>query len=93
VAKRQAYYDGALGARGIHIIQSFGGDSDTIIMPIPLPQPISTATSMYTTHLTQLADPRNSPEYHMTEFGGWDSLVLVNSFGRELAPLETAESR
>jgi hypothetical protein len=69
VTKRQACYDGALGARAMQHLQSYGQ-----------PEPVYdnnayTITStfdgehlhMYTTHPTQPADPSGRPEYHMNQ--------------------------
>ncbi|MCJ1423861.1 hypothetical protein MMC29_001746 [Sticta canariensis] len=76
VAKRQACYNGAVGARGVHELRSFrAGDSDTLYDNIAY-----TLTStyhngnlkFYTTHPTPSTDPEVSSEYHMTHFGGWD---------------------
>ncbi|TAQ91567.1 hypothetical protein B7494_g89 [Chlorociboria aeruginascens] len=80
VAKRQACYDGALGARGMHQLQSYGQD-----------QPIYdgnaytiTATyhdgnlNMYATHITRSAD--GALEYHMTHVDGWNALGNSSTF-------------
>lgn len=74
VAKRQACYDGALGARAIHELRSFGADTT-----IAYDNNAYTITStyhdgqlkMYTTHPEPSTDPDNSTEYHMTQLGGW----------------------
>ncbi|KAI9748370.1 MAG: hypothetical protein M4579_007245, partial [Chaenotheca gracillima] len=90
VAKRQACYDGALGARGIQELRSFGveasgvEDSETLYdnnaYTITSTYHGGTATlQMYTTHLTQSPDDENSPEYHMTQVGGW---TLTGSSGQ-----------
>lgn len=73
VAERQACYDGALGARGIHALQSY-----------PQGEPVNnnnaytiTATyagstlKLYTTHLVEPSGPGCHPEYIMTQLGGW----------------------
>ena len=70
VAKRQACFDGALGARGIHELRSFEADPT-----IAYDNNAFTITStyhdgqlkIYTVHPTQSTDPENSPEYHMTQ--------------------------
>jgi hypothetical protein len=71
VAKRQACYDGVLGARAMYELQSYG-----------LPEPVydnnaytlastyhgGTGTlQIYTTHPTQPAKPGGRPEYHMNQ--------------------------
>jgi hypothetical protein len=73
VARRQACYDGAFGARGMHSLQSYGED-----------KPVShnnayTITSiyhggqlkMYTSHPTQPTSPGGRLEYHMTQISTW----------------------
>ena len=76
VAKRQACYNGAVGARGVHELRSFGAeDSDTLYDDTAY-----TLTStyhngnlkVYTTHPTPSTNPEVSSEYHMTHLGGWD---------------------
>jgi len=70
VAKRQACFDGALGARGVHRLRSFEADPT-----LTYDNNAYTITStyhdgtlkMYTVHPTQSAKPENSPEYHMTQ--------------------------
>ncbi|KAI9700677.1 MAG: hypothetical protein M1836_002046 [Candelina mexicana] len=71
VAKRQACYDGALGARGMDRLQSYrekepvhDGKAYTITSTYH-----DGALVMYTTHLTQAAD--GATAYHMTQIGGW----------------------
>lgn len=73
VADRQACYEGAMGARAIQRLQSYGQ-----------PEPVYdnnayTITStfdgrqlmMYTTHLTAPVNPGGRPEYHMNHLKGW----------------------
>ncbi|KAI9877505.1 MAG: hypothetical protein M1830_003735 [Pleopsidium flavum] len=73
VARRQACYDGALGARSIQSLQSYGQ-----------PEPVYdnnayTVTSiyndgtlkMYTSHPSQPTGPENRPEYYMTQLNTW----------------------
>ncbi len=74
VAKRQACFDGALSARGVHELRlleanptlAYDNNAYTIISSYHDGQ-----LKMYTTHPTQSIDPGNSPEYHMTQLGGW----------------------
>ena len=73
VAGRQACYDGALGARGIQSLQSYGQ-----VMPV-YDANAYTITSvyhdgqlkMYTTHPAQLTGPEDPPEYFMTRLNTW----------------------
>jgi hypothetical protein len=72
VAKRQACYDGALGARGMHSLMSYG-QSDSLC------NNASTITSiyhngqlqMYTSHVATPPNPRDRREYHMTQVNTW----------------------
>ena len=74
VAKRQACFDGALGARGIHQLRSFEADPT-----LAYDDNAYTITStyhdgqlkIYTVHPTQSTNPEHPPEYHMTQLGGW----------------------
>ncbi|KAL8798120.1 MAG: hypothetical protein Q9182_006947 [Xanthomendoza sp. 2 TL-2023] len=69
VAKRQACYDGALGARGIHELRSFRAETFEAY-----DRNAYTITStyydgllrMYTIHPEPSADPENPTEYYMT---------------------------
>lgn len=76
VAKRQACYNGALGARGMHSLQSFGMGSSKETYDNNAYVITSTYHNgnlkLYTTHPVCAADPSNSVEYHMTQVGGWD---------------------
>jgi len=74
VAKRQSCYDGALGARGMHKLQSYSqdepvydGNAYTITSTY-----YAGNLRMYTTHPTQAED--GTTEYHMSTVGGWDTL-------------------
>jgi hypothetical protein len=75
VAKRQACLDGALGARAMHKLQSYVAgkpvfDNKTLSI---------TSTyhagnlNMYATHVTPTG-PGGSPEYHMSQLGGWNAI-------------------
>jgi len=74
VAKRQACFDGALGARGIHKLRLFKADHT-----LAYDNNAYTITStyhdgqlkIYTVHPTQSTDPEKPPEFHMTQLGGW----------------------
>jgi hypothetical protein len=68
VAKRQACYDGALGARGVHSLQEYGKDEPEF------DNNASTLTSIYhngqlqmfTSHPSK-SDTSDQPEYYMTQ--------------------------
>jgi hypothetical protein len=72
VAKRQACYDGALGARGMHQLQSYkqepvyDNNAYTISSTYHNGQLL-----MYATHPTAPIGSGNSPEYHTTQLNGW----------------------
>ncbi|EGE82335.2 hypothetical protein BDDG_05279 [Blastomyces dermatitidis ATCC 18188] len=73
VATRQACYDGALGARGMHTLQSYQQDRSIY------DNNAYTLTStyhggqlkLYTTHLTEPEGLDRHPEYIMTQLKGW----------------------
>jgi len=96
VAKRQASYDGALGARGMHSLQSYGESEPTH------DNNAYTITStyhdgtlkMYTVHPTPPAEPNGKPSYHMTQLNSWSVTGNPDTFrqgagafrhGRDLA--------
>ena len=76
VAKRQACYDGAMGARGIHKLRSFQAEGSETLCD----DNAYTITSsyhngnlkIYTTHPTSSLIRGKSLEYHMIQLGGWD---------------------
>ncbi|KAF2182612.1 hypothetical protein K469DRAFT_585737 [Zopfia rhizophila CBS 207.26] len=82
VAGRQACYDGALGARGMHSLRSYGEDEPVY------DNNAYTITSiyhggqlkMYTSHLTQPSSPGGSPEYHMTQINTWGMTGNADTF-------------
>ena len=73
VARRQACYDGAFGARGMNSLQSYGEDEPVY------DNNAYTITSiysdgqlkMYTSHPTQPNSPGGRPEYCMTQLNTW----------------------
>ena len=82
VAGRQACYDGALGARGMHSLQSYRQDEpvyDNIA---------STITSiyyggnlkMYTSHVAQPRSPEGRLEYHMTQLRSFAMTNTADTF-------------
>jgi hypothetical protein len=73
VVKRQSCYDGALGARVMQHLQSYGqpepvydNNAYTIISSYSDGQ-----LRMYTTHPTQPANPGDPPKYHMNQLNAW----------------------
>jgi hypothetical protein len=73
VAARQASYDGALGARGIYKLQTYGQDEPACR------NNAYTITSiyyggqlkMYTSHLAQPNGPGSRPKYYITQINTW----------------------
>lgn len=67
VAKRQACYDGALGARAIQNLQSLGQkpiyDNNAYTVTSTY---LDGTLKLYTIHPTQASDAEDSPEYHVT---------------------------
>ena len=73
VAERQACYDGALGARGIHALQSYGQEKpayDNNAYTITSTY-ASGQLKLYTTHLAKPRGPGFPHEYIMTQLKGW----------------------
>jgi hypothetical protein len=92
VAGRQACYDGALGARGLHSLQSYGKD-ETVS-----DNKAYTITSiyhggqlkMYTSHPTQPTGPGGRPEYHMTQVNAWSMTGNPETFRKGAAAYRNA---
>ncbi len=82
VNMRQACYGGAIGARGMHALQSYGQAEPTY------DNRASTYSSTYENGLLQMyshhpAQPLQSggpPEYHMTPLGGWALTGSMQTF-------------
>jgi hypothetical protein len=82
VARRQACYDGAMGARGMQSLQSYGQNE------LVYNNHAHTITStyhdgqlkMYTTHITSPAGPGKPPEYHMTQLNTWGLTGNADTF-------------
>ncbi|KAK2795046.1 hypothetical protein FQN50_009805 [Emmonsiellopsis sp. PD_5] len=82
VATRQACYDGALGARGMHSLQSYQQDRPSY------DSNAYTITStyhggqlkLYTTHLAEPRGPGCDPEYYMTQLNGWCMFGNLETF-------------
>ncbi|EGE83164.2 hypothetical protein BDDG_06108 [Blastomyces dermatitidis ATCC 18188] len=74
VTTHQACYDGALGARGMHLLQSYKEDESiynnnvyTLTLTYHGGQ-----LKLYTTHLIKPSGPDYCPEYIMTQLNMWD---------------------
>ena len=71
IARRQATYDGHLGARGIHALQNYGwaepqydNKAYTFMSPYH-----SGTLKLYTSHPTQPTNPGDRPEYYINHLG------------------------
>ena len=92
VAKRQACYDGALGARGIHSVQSYGQDE------LNYDDNAYTITStysdgqlkMFTSHSAQHTSGRSLPEYYMTHVRSFAMTDTAETFRREACTFRNA---
>ncbi|KAK5015217.1 hypothetical protein LTR60_002980, partial [Cryomyces antarcticus] len=85
VAKRQACYDGAIGARGMLHARSYAsGDDmeyDGNAYTITSTYHNSTGTlMMYTTHPTQPVESDGKPGYHMTQLNTWGMTGNLETF-------------
>jgi hypothetical protein len=82
VARRQACYNGALGARGINSLHSYGEDKPVF------DNNAYTITSiysdgqlkMYTSHPIQPTSPERQPEYCMTQLNTWGMTGNAETF-------------
>ncbi|OJD15792.1 hypothetical protein AJ78_03972 [Emergomyces pasteurianus Ep9510] len=84
VAIRQACYDGALGARGMHALQSYLQDEVTYDHnAYTLTSTYQSGTlRLYATHISKPDDPNSRPEYIMTQVGGWYLSGDIETFRR-----------
>ncbi|ODH50722.1 hypothetical protein GX48_03230 [Paracoccidioides brasiliensis] len=82
VATRQACYDGALGARGMHALQSYQQDGSTYdnnAYTLTLTYHGGTL-KLYTTHLIKPEGPGRRPEYIMTQLNTWGMTGNLETF-------------
>lgn len=90
VAKRQACYDGAIGARGIHQLQSYkqeGSVYDNNAYTIS--STYHDGTFQIFTHHPGLSD-EGQPEYYMNKVVGYHMTGTVNQFRRGVAAYRNA---
>ena len=95
VARRQACYDGALGARGMHSLQNFGVEEsktfDNNAYTLTTTYHSGTGTlQIYTTHPTQPLDSNSSPEYHMTQLRSFAMTDTAERFREGAGALRNA---
>jgi len=92
VAGRQASYDGALGARGIQSLQSYGQDEPAY------ENNAHTVTSIYhggtlkiyTSHPARPNGPGSRPEYYMTQINTWGMTGNAETFRQGAAAFRNA---
>ena len=89
VAKRQACYDGALGARAMHKLQTYGQDVVYDGRAYSIASTYHDGTlKIYTTHPTEGLG--GSTEYHMTQVDSWGLTGNSASFRKGAAALRNA---
>ncbi|KAI9752493.1 MAG: hypothetical protein M4579_005617 [Chaenotheca gracillima] len=92
VAGRQACYDGALGARGMHSLQSFGQEKlifDNNAYTISSIYYAGTLR-MFTSHPSRPTSPRGRPEYCMKQLNAWAMTGNVETFREGAAAYRNA---
>ena len=95
VCKRQALYDGALGARGVHKLRSYvdletAYDNNAYTITSTYHGGTG-ALKLYSTHLTPSMSPEIPIEYRMTQLNGWDMTGNPDTF-RQGASAKNAEA-
>ncbi len=94
MCKRQALYDGALGARGIHELRSYVDPEtayDNNAYTITSTYHGGTgALKLYSTHLTPSMSPDIPIEYRMTQLNGWDMTGNPDTFRQGASALRNA---
>ena len=93
VCKRQALYDGAVGARGIHELRSYVGQQtlfDNNAYTIASTYHHSGLLTMYTTHPTPSGGPTNPTEYRMTQLRSFAMTDAPDTFRQGASALRNA---
>ena len=94
VCKRQALYDGALGARGVHKLRSYVNPEtayDNNAYTITSTYHGSSGDlTIYSTHPTPSNDPQNPIEYRMTQLRGWKMTDTPETFRQGASALRNA---
>ncbi|GJN78606.1 hypothetical protein PLIIFM63780_002115 [Purpureocillium lilacinum] len=82
VARRQACYDGAYGARAMHALQNYGETMPTYDNnAYTFSSTYHDGTlKLYTHHIAAPSTVEGRPEYHMTQIDGWQLTGNINSF-------------
>ena len=93
VSKRQAVYDGAVGARGVHELRSYINSEmtyDNNAYTITSTYHPCGLLTMYTAHPTMSEDPANPPEYRMTQLNSWSMIGNLETFRQGAGALRNA---
>ena len=94
VCKLQAMYDGALGARGVHELQSYVDPEtsydDNAYTITSTYHGGSGALKLYTTHRTRSTNPNRDYEFRMTQLRGWDMTDNPDTFRQGAGALRNA---
>ncbi len=94
VAKRQACYDGAVGARGVHELRSFGAkDSETLYdnNSYTITSTFHNGTlQLYTMHPAKSKGSESSPEYHMSHLRSFAMIDTAETFRAGAGALRNA---
>lgn len=96
VCKRQALYDGALGARGIHELRLYVNpetayDNNAYTITSTYYGGYGDLT-IYSTHPTPSNDPQNLIEYRMTQLNGWKMTGNPEAFRQGASALRNARN-
>ncbi len=96
VAKRQACYDGAVGARGVHELRSFGAKGSETLYDNNSYTITSTFHNgnlkLYTVHPVQSTGSKNSPEYHMSQLRSFALTDTAERFREGAGALRNARN-
>lgn len=94
VAKRQACYDGAVGARGIDQLRAFGADKPEALYDDNAYTITSTYHNghlqIYTIHPSKPTDPGNPPQYNMTQLRSFALTDTPDVFRKGASALRNA---
>lgn len=94
VGKRQALYDGTLGARGMHKVQTYLKEGKTVIFDKNAYTISATYLdgflNMYTHHLSPRDGSGIRPQYYMTSIGSWSLLGSPRTFREAVSALRNA---
>ena len=84
VCKRQALYDGAVGARGVHELRAYVGQEmlfDNNAYTVTSTYHGGTGDlTIYSTHPTLSNDPQNPIKYRTTQLRGWKMTDIPDTF-------------